>query len=91
MRTFLITYELIFQEDGPYYVEFINKIKGYGYWANPVKGTWLIKSVQDLSTVINYLRASLLKGDKILIIEVNNHWISQNLDKDVIDWMKDSL
>lgn len=91
MKTYLITYNLIFTENGPLSLSLINKIKSYQYWAKPLPNVWLIKTLNDLRTVIDYFRPDLYPGDKILIIEVSNNWISLNLDPDVVNWMKGGL
>ena len=91
MKTYLITYNLLFGESSPYYTAFNNKIKSYQYWAKPLPNIWLVKTNTDLQTIINYLKTDLFKGDKLLIIEVNNNWISLNLDPDVVKWMQGGL
>jgi len=91
MRTYLITYNLVFTENGPLSLSLINKIKSYQYWAKPIPNVWLIKTTSDLHTVINYLKQDLYPGDKILIIEVNDNWVSLNLDQDVVKWMQKGL
>lgn len=87
MNTFLITYNLLLQLDE----QLIIKIKSFGYWARPLPNVWLIKTTNTKESVMNYLNTGLFVGDKILIIEVTNEWISLNLDKQVIEWMRGGL
>lgn len=91
MKTYLISYDLIRPESSPEYTRLINLIKTATTWAKPLESLWLIKSNLASAEIMNQLRTVIDANDKILIIEVTNDWISLNLAKEVIDWMKSGL
>ncbi|HBB76279.1 MAG: hypothetical protein A2186_04225 [Candidatus Levybacteria bacterium RIFOXYA1_FULL_41_10] len=90
MNTFLITYELSllgnFSE-----ASIENKIMSFGYWARPLKNTWLIKTSYAKEYVMDNMRPHFSTSDKLLIMKVSDEWISLNLQDEVINWMKSGL
>lgn len=90
MKTFLIAYNLV-NVSKTQIDSLTNKIRSLQYWAKPLAAVWLIKTQYSKEAVINYLKPELYAGDKIVVIEVTNDWISMNLDKEVVEWMKGGL
>jgi len=87
MKTYLILYESIFQEDA----SLINTIKSFERWAYPIKNAWLVKTYLDRQTVYDRLKNSSAFVTKLVVIRVTNDWISYNLTPDVIRWMHEGL
>ena len=90
MNTYLVAYELF---SGNAYMEgsLEASIKSFGYWARPINNIWLIKSYNTKEYIMGILRQSLGITDKLLIMQVNNEWISTHLGADVVNWMKSGL
>lgn len=91
MKTYLISYDLIFPESSPQYEVLIRTIKTATYWAKPLKSVWIIKTTLTSMSVLNQLMRVTDANDKILVIEVTNDWASVHLPNDVIVWMKGGL
>ena len=91
MKTYLITYELIYGDEYQSTINLIRKIQAFSLWAHPLKNVWLVKTDSDRAAIYNYLRPYLYPADKILIMSVTDDWISFNLSKDVVDWMQGGL
>ena len=91
MNTFLISFEtyppsLALQEG-----IIINQIKSLGDWAHPTSSIWLIKTFFPREYIMNTIKSVSGPNDRILVMRVNNDWISSNLPNDVINWMKIGL
>lgn len=91
MKTYLISYDLIYPETSPQYTELIKIIKTATYWAKPLQSVWLIKTTMNSMQILQQLRRVVDGNDKIIVIDVGNDWASFNLPQDVVDWMKGGL
>lgn len=91
MKTYLISYDLIYPESSIQNAALIRIIKSATYWAKPLKSAWLIKTTLGPMEILNQLRKTANFKDKILVIEVSNSWASINLPNDVINWMKGGI
>lgn len=91
MKTYLISYDLIKPETLPDYKRLINTIKTATYWAKPLKSVWLVKTTLSAAQIRDELRKVTDPNDKILVIEITNHWASLGLSKEVTDWMKQGM
>lgn len=91
MKTYLISYDLIYPESSPEYEGLMKTIKTATYWAKPFRSTWLIKTTLSSMEILEQLGKVTQTNDKILVIEVSNNWASKNLLKEVVDWMKGGL
>ena len=91
MKTYLIIYQFANPSLEILYNNFYTRIKSYQYWARPMQNAWLIKTLASRDDVMTHLRPTLLTADKILIMNVNNDWISLNLETSVVKWMQGGL
>lgn len=91
MNTFLISFEMFPPSLAVQEEILINAIKSFDSWARPTSKTWLIKTYLTREQVINFLKAYIGPNDRLLVMLVNNDWISINLPNDVINWMKSGL
>ena len=91
LKTYLISYDLIYPETSPQYTELIKTIKTATYWAKPLKSVWLVKTNLSSMQIFQQLRRALDNNDKVIVIDVGNDWTSFNLSNDVVEWMKGGL
>jgi hypothetical protein len=91
MKTYLITYDLLFADNSHYYNKFFIRIKTFSLWARPTKSAWLIKTDNAKQDIYQYLKETLYFSDKLLIIQVTDDWISYNLSSEVVTWMQGGL
>lgn len=87
MKTYFVLYEAF----SPSAANLESKIRMFTYWARPFQNAWLIKSIMTNEQVLNELRSVAIIYDKILVITVNNEWMSVNLSPEVVQWMKGGL
>ena len=73
------------------YEDLRKKIQSYGIWAKPLESLWLIKTNETASSIMEKLKTSIDKDDKLLIIEVKNHWSGLHLSDEVVKWMKNEI
>lgn len=91
MKTYLISYDLVGNENITDYKRLIEMIKTATYWAKPLKSVWLVKSTLSSAQIRDQLRTVVDNNDKLLVIEITNNWGSYNLPKDVTDWMQKGM
>lgn len=87
MKTYLVLYEAF----SPSAANLESKIRMFIYWARPFQNAWLVKSTMTNEQVLNELRSVATIYDQILVITVNNEWMSINLSPEVVQWMKGGL
>lgn len=86
MSTYLLSYDLIRQQDYPRIIE---AIKSYGNWAHPLESVWLIKTDVEINLVTTHLRQYIDADDKLLVMDVtSDHWMAYSLAQDVSSWMQ---
>lgn len=85
MNTYLITYETGVNTSES---QLTDKIKTFPSWARTTRSVWLIKTLNSTREVFNYLKPYTSPGDKLLVIEVTQDWISINFSDEVVNWMR---
>ncbi len=73
------------------YRQLINYIKTFSNWAKPLQSVFLVKSDKNAGQIRNELKRYLDNTDKLLVIEVRNHWGTFNINKKVTAWMRTRL
>lgn len=91
MKTYLISYDLLSPTTFNNYTVIGNAIQSFDIWAKPLESLWLIKTTLTAQQIYNYLIKYIRPSDKLLIIHVDNDWISINLSNEVIKWMQAGL
>lgn len=91
MRTYLVSYDLKQPATIYNYNTIGNAIKSFGIWAKPLESLWLIKTDLTALQAYNHLVRFIRPGDKLLVIHVDNDWVSCGIDNIVINWMKAGL
>jgi len=87
-HVYLVTYNL--KSPGKDYSAFFRELKVTGTWCHYIDSTWLIVSTEKPSEAYDRVARHLVKGDRILIIEVtSNYW--GFLPKKAWDWVKRNL
>ncbi len=88
MKNFLISYDLSMPESREDYRRLIDYIKTFPNWATPLQSVFFVKSDKGVGQIRDELRRFLDNTDKLLVIEVRNHWGTVNVNTKVTDWMK---
>ncbi|MED2985472.1 hypothetical protein P4311_29595 [Bacillus thuringiensis] len=86
MAVYAITYDLI--SPGQDYSDLHEKIESYGKYSKRFDSFWLIDSDDTAGEIRDNLKTVLDKNDRLLIIEVKNHWASRNLADGMVNWLK---
>ena len=84
MAVYCISYDL--KSDN--YENLIEAIKAYGTYWHQTESTWFIESSQAAKEIFNNLSNHLKTDDKLIVIEVKQHWWATGHKQDEYDWMK---
>ena len=92
MKSYIIILQLGYQEN--LYVNLMNYLKSSTFWARPMNNVWIIKtsktSAEIRDGVANSINIKL--GDKVAVIAVQSaDWATNNIDKNVTEWMKKNI
>lgn len=90
MNTYLITYNFS-KPNLLLEMNLITAIKSFNFWARPLPNVWLIRTMGYRNNVMGVLQNYIGPQDKLLIMKVDNDWISLHLEKDVVSWMQSGL
>ncbi len=91
MNTYLITFDILPPSFPVQESILIDAIKSFGLWARPTSKVWLIKTYSTSEMVMNTLVSKSGPKDRILIMSVDNRWISRNLPTEIVTWMKSGM
>lgn len=92
MNTFLISYDLGLPEIYSDYKILKKYIKSYIYWAKPLQSVWFIRTTKSVVEVRDEIKLRIDNNDKVLVIDVTGKsWASNNLSKEVTNWMKNNI
>ncbi|OAV69901.1 hypothetical protein Barb4_01580 [Bacteroidales bacterium Barb4] len=84
MAVYCISYDLKSDE----YKNLIEAIKAYGLWWHQSESTWFIETTQTAKQILENLKVFLKSGDKLIIIQVKQHWCALGHTEKEYDWMK---
>jgi hypothetical protein len=91
MKKYLISYDLGLPETRDDYRKLISYIKSLELWANPLKSVWLVQTNKTAKDLRDELKNATDSNDSILVIEVNDHWATSRITKEVTDWMQEYI
>lgn len=83
-----ISYDL--HNPGRDYEDVISTIKTASSWAHPQGSLWLIDTASSPEEWVAKLRNAGDQNDEYFISKLAHNWWSQNLDKDIVTWLKSS-
>lgn len=84
MAVYCISYDL--KSDN--YSALIESIKAYGLWWHQTESTWFIETTQGSKQILENLNRHLIKGDKIIVIKVEQNWWAAGHTEEEYQWMK---
>lgn len=84
MAVYCISYDLKSNS----YDSLIEAIKTYGFWWHQSESTWFIESDQQAKQILEYLRNFIGNGDKLIVIQVKEHWWAVGHTEKEYNWMK---
>jgi hypothetical protein len=85
MTVYAVTYDL--QAPGQDYSDLHKKLRTYAYSKN-FDSFWLIDTSKTAAEIRDELKVLVDSNDKLLVIEVKNHWASFNIPQGMVDWLK---
>ena len=90
MRVKLITYQL---KNYPVdYPRISSELMKNSKWAKPMERVWLIQTDKKTSEIRDILKASILHGGSILVMDVTGSaWASLSIPAKVATWLKENL
>lgn len=90
MKAYLIAYSYDYPNDVQLN-KVIAAIKSYGYWAHLFSNTWIVKTTTSQEDVIRYLMTNVDSKWKFFVVPITNEWVSYNLTKEIVDWLKSNV
>lgn len=91
MSTYLVTYDLSKPETSSDYERLFEKLRSFENWARPLQSVWIIKTVTSKRDVLLALTRLIDTNDKVLVVGLDNSWMSYNLSQRVVDWLQKNL
>jgi hypothetical protein len=63
-------------------------IKSYNNWWHNSDSVWFIETTESASTILEKLKVHLISGDKLIVIEVKQHWWAVGYKEEEYNWLK---
>ncbi len=86
---YLVSYDL--SQPNRNYEAITKQIMSYSTRAKVLESLWLIKTTDTASAVMEHLKGSIDKDDKLVVIEIKRHWSTLHLPNDVVSWMNNNV
>ena len=86
---FCVSYEL--KDKDKNYEGLVAAIKSFGFWWHQTNSVWFIASGKSSKDVCNYLKQFIYAGDKLLVIEVHNHWAGVGFTDKEYNWLREKF
>ena len=84
MAVYCLSYDLKSDK----YESLIEAIKAYGSWWHQSESTWFIESNQGSKQILENLNSLLKKGDKLIVVQVQESWWATGHTEEEYNWMK---
>ena len=90
MSVKIISYDLSYPEKFEDYEDLIGYIKSLGSWANPLYSVWLVDTNKTVSEIRDGAMRHMDSNDKLFVAKwsLASGWASYNLQKSVVDWLR---
>ena len=86
MAKYIINYDL--RKPGRNYDDLYKALNSYSN-IHPMESCWIIKSIDPISYIRDYLKTKVDGNDKIFVSELDN-WASFNFTSIEVNWLKQS-
>lgn len=91
MNKFLISYDLGLPESLSDYQNLKTYIRSFDQWAKPLQSVWLVISNKTAAQILDELKLKIDNNDKVLVIEIKDHWATRGISEKVTDWMQTNI
>lgn len=89
MAKFLIAYDLT--APGRNYDDLIDHLKSYGTFSHALDSVWMIVTPLSSGEVKDEIKKHIDSNDKVLVVEIANHYAWRNLRTATGEWMTNNI
>ena len=84
---YLVSYDLVKSSERDY-TPVYEAIKAIGPWWHYLESTWIIHTRQDVNYVVDAIHAVMRKGDRLLVVQIDNQNRNGWLPREAWDWIR---